>query len=66
MKTRPLNPSDAELLAKALCLLNDKPRFGPRDRRLPFDSYSLAADITVRLKQAHLDPQTMIQDLPRQ
>jgi hypothetical protein len=47
---------EAGLLAKALRLLNDKPRFGPRDTRLDFDSYSVAAEIEQTLKRQGYDP----------
>lgn len=47
--------NDAVLLAKVLRLLNDHPRFGPRDRRLPFDSYSVAAEVTQRLDRGGYD-----------
>lgn len=42
----------AHTLVAALILFNDKPRFGPRDRHLAIDSYSVAADIT-KLLQEH-------------
>ena len=48
--------SDAQVLASALRLLNDKPRFGPRDRRLAFDSYSVASQLTALLKRSGYDP----------
>jgi hypothetical protein len=47
---------EAVTLAKALRLLDDQPRFGPRDRRLQFDSYSVAADIEATLRAAGYDP----------
>lgn len=58
-----LDPADAALMAKALALLNDKPRFGPRDRRLPFDSYSLAAEISSRLIAAGYKFDDLISDV---
>lgn len=48
--------SDAQVLACALRLLNDKPRFGPRDRRLAFDSYSVASQLTAMLQRAGYNP----------
>jgi hypothetical protein len=48
--------SDAQVLASALYLLNAKPRFGPLDRRLAFDSYSVAADIEKLLRRAGYEP----------
>jgi hypothetical protein len=48
--------SQAETLAKALRLLDDQPRFGPRDRKLPFDSYSVAGELTEILKRNGYSP----------
>lgn len=45
----------AELLIKIHCLLNAHPRFGPGDRRLPFDSYSVAAEVGEVLTKAGYD-----------
>jgi len=43
--------AQAETLAKALRLMNDHPRFAPRDRRLPFDSYSVAEELEELLRR---------------
>lgn len=56
----------AELLARVLMLLNEKPRFGPRDRRLRFDSYSLASDIEALFHAQSIDPLKVIAALPRE
>lgn len=45
----------AELLCKIHRLLNDHPRFGPGDRRLRFDSYSVAAEVGEVLAKAGYD-----------
>lgn len=50
---------EAVLLAKALHLLNEKPRFGPRDRRAGYDSYSVAADLTELLRRKGYDQQAL-------
>lgn len=42
----------AALLQRVIILLNDKPRFGPRNRRYRFDSYSVAAEVTRLVTQA--------------
>lgn len=47
-------------------LLNEKPRFGPRDRRLRFDSYSLASDIEALFHAQSIDPLKVIAALPRE
>lgn len=46
----------ARLLVSALVLFNDAPRFGPRNRRVRVDSYSVAANITAALRAAGWDP----------
>lgn len=46
----------AAIIARALRLLNEKPRFGPRDRRLNFDSYSVAAELSEMLRKSGRDP----------
>jgi hypothetical protein len=48
--------TQASLLAQALRLLNEKPRFRPRDTRLSFNSYSVAAEIEEILKRQGYDP----------
>lgn len=50
-----MNIDTARLLVAALILLNDHPRFGPRNRHLAIDSYSVAADIDAALKSAGWD-----------
>ena len=50
-----MNTNVAKVLVSALILLNDKPRFGPRNRRLNIDSYSVAADIAIVLKLHGID-----------
>lgn len=50
-----MDKATARALARALHLLNDKPRFGPRNRRLPFDSYSVASEIEAALAAAGID-----------
>lgn len=47
---------DAERLAQAVMLFNDKPRFGPRNRRLHFDSYQLAEYFSTVLRQYGFHP----------
>lgn len=47
---------DVEVLAQAVMLLNDKPRFGPRNRRLHFDSYSVAAALSNAIKRHGFNP----------
>ena len=53
---RRLATIDVELLAQAVMLFNEKPRFGPRNRRLHFDSYSLAADLSTAIKKHGFNP----------
>jgi hypothetical protein len=48
--------AQAATIARALRLLNDKPRFRPRDQRLNFDSYSVAAELTELLQRAGRNP----------
>ena len=43
--------ADARALVKVLLLLNDKPRFGFRNRRMRFDSYSAASEIEALLER---------------
>lgn len=45
----------AELLIKIHRLLNQHPRFGPGDRRLRFDSYSVVAELDEVLTRAGYD-----------
>lgn len=45
-----MNIITAKVLVAALILLNSKPRFGPRNRRINLDSYSVASDIQQLLK----------------
>lgn len=45
----------ARILTAALILLNDHPRFGPRNRRYSVDSYSVAEDIRVLLNSKGWD-----------
>jgi hypothetical protein len=45
----------AELLAKVLRLLNQHPRFVPGDRRLRFDSYTVAAEVAAVLTKGGYD-----------
>lgn len=47
---------DVELVARAIMLLNDKPRFGPCNRRLHFDSYSVAADLSEAVRRHGFEP----------
>ena len=53
---RRLATVDVEVLAQAVMLLNDKPRFGPRNRRLHFDSYSVAADLSKAILRHGFNP----------
>ena len=53
-----MNIAIARLLVRALILLNDRPRFGPRNRRFAFDSYSVASEIEGTLKQHGWDWRT--------
>lgn len=46
-------------LAKALKLMNDHPRFGTRNRRFEFDSYSVAEEIETILKKEGYDLNNM-------
>jgi hypothetical protein len=48
--------SQAQILAQAVYLLNQTPRFSPRDRRMHFDSYSTAADLTSMLRASGYEP----------
>ena len=61
-----LTRRDAELIAKALLIINEKPRFGPNDRRLGFDSYSLAGGLTDMLHRAGYDERELMHNLPRE
>lgn len=45
-----MNIQTAKVLVAALLLLNSKPRFGPSNRRIAIDSYSVAFDIQQVLK----------------
>jgi hypothetical protein len=45
----------ARILTAALILLNDQPRFAPRNRRLSIDSYSVAEGIQVLLNSKGWD-----------
>lgn len=47
---------DIRKIAAVVMLLNEKPRFGPSNRRLKFDSYSLAADLTAAIRAHGYNP----------
>jgi len=47
---------DVETIAAVVLLLNEKPRFGPRNRRLHFDSYSLAANLSAAITKHGFKP----------
>jgi len=57
---------EADLLVRILILLNDQPRFAPKDRRLHYDSYSLASEITDTLKRNGWNWQMLSNQLPRE
>jgi hypothetical protein len=60
-----LTKQDAETLAKVIVLLNGTPRHAPRDRRLHFDSYSLAGDLTHLLERSGYQWQMLYSNLDR-
>ena len=47
---------DAELLAQAVMLLNDHPRFKPKTHRMKFDSYTVAADLSAAMRKHGFNP----------
>jgi hypothetical protein len=47
---------DARSIVKVLLLLNDKERFGFRDRRMRFDSYDAAAELEAVLARHGFKP----------
>lgn len=47
---------DAELVAQAIMLLNDHPRFNPKTHRMKFDSYSVAADLSATMRRHGFEP----------
>lgn len=55
-----MDKQTAIAIARALRLLNEKPRFGPRDRRAGFDSYSVASDLEHVLATAGYKPLELI------
>ena len=61
-----LTKGDAELITKAIILLYGPPRFGTNDRRLQFDSVSVAADLITTLHRAGFDYYDINRELPRE
>ena len=56
---------DADILVRCLILLNGQPRFAPRDRRLHYDSYSMAVEIDQLLRRTGWSWQMLSTELPR-
>ena len=56
---------DADLIVRALILLNGQPRFAPRDSRLHFDSYTIAAELDQLLRRTGWSWQMLSTELPR-
>jgi hypothetical protein len=53
-------------MLKVIMLLNERPRFGPKDRRLRFDSYSLCSELEDVLKAHGVDVYPAMVALPRE
>ena len=66
----PADPGNIQVsvtkMLKVIMLLNEHPRFGPKDRRLRFDSYSLASALEDVLKTHGVDVYPAMAALPRE
>ena len=61
-----LDHAVANTIVQAIILLNDHPRFGPKNRRMHFDSYQVAADLSAHLKAAGWNWQLLSNELPQE
>lgn len=61
-----MSREEADLLVRCLILFNQQPRFGPKDTRLHFDSYSLASEISALLKRHGWSYQLLSDELPKE